>query len=1448
MSVSLSVERDRIQRQVEELEQSLSVSNAELELLSSETDDGSDGDDDEEDEESAAGLLAQRDKIQKEIQNLEDVLGPHSPLALSDDDSSSDESELGLSLSVDSCLQMNLVYQQVVQETLDQLETLLTENHRQQRELVSQLSGPIRESSREQPARSSFQQPINVYLGRFLKPYFKDKLTGLGPPANQEAKEKASRMTGCMDDRKVKMKRWESWQKTLLIHSVCRDSMKRLIQPKLSKVNYLSQKLSSAGETDRQQLREQIDSLEREINLLRAKKEAELIGDRYEEHDWQKISNIDFEGTKDAEDIRGFWQNFLHPSINKSRWSQKEAELLKDICRRHGDRRWDTIAKELGTGRTAFMCLQMFQRFVPGSLRRGSWTLEEDVLLRELVDKMRIGNFIPYTQISYFMEGRDPTQLIYRWNQVLDPSLKRGPWTKEEDQLLLRAVSHHGEKNWWKIRLEVPGRTDGGCRDRYHDCLKGGMKKGAFDKQEKELLLQLVEKHGVGRWTKIASEIPHRFDAQCLREWKKMSAPPAQKDKMRRNPAKSRGGQKKETKVSARRSIRRRLMTLKEEEESSEEEEEMAVQYMDSDDETKMEVVDRERTDEEEEEEQQQEEEEEYTFSPLQDWIPAEKSEPLSSLTFRPVLLSSSSSSHRGKPVRSTVLGRFGRSVLLGPPPRELPREEHHSCSAMLMVSPEQLRSHLDRRALRFHNRTRQNPPGRVTDTAIGFELQTAVTPWIGNLLIPARGRPTATDALRERGEGAGLSSTPVFMLLLQTMSVDVAGCKDMIEQRKKRVVLLTPPPDPSTVKKVNPKTVAGLLQRRKAMKEEQQEVQQRLLQQLQLAQQEKHKLQQATSRPPSLLLHLPPNISPQAPPSSLPPSSCSAGVAPPPPSHSLTALPVYVIHNVTPTCSQQAPPPSLNQAVSIISMPSTPSPKPSCTAPNPASGRDQKEAELQKASCRHDELKDDAASPPRCTAPIQPLAPPSSLTTPPAASPARGQRRGRKRARGEEQQQVTSSEEQAVGGASTGTGVVQEGKRVRKPSHKARALQEVTKAKADAKMKRTSSSSPEQKRTHRSHSKQEVVTQTQPLAPPPGMQLLPGQSMWVMTPAGLVQLVQAPSQGLQLVLIPSAPLPRPPRKRPLALPALQSPQPPSVSVPVHLPALTHPLPAPPTCYSKPPPSVLPFAPPPGSSPLCPLQPPSKVFLPYKDAVSVDPSEQPPLRKEGLQFDPSLMSLEPRAALCDWLSGRRGVVVPGAGVALPYLPPFVSSLSMLSALLRAKTSLTKSSLQLLSRGSKGRRPQPRPEAPPPPDQPDSTSDCRRAEGQPAPSVRSDPPEEAEQEAELVAAVRQLVAERFSGNPAHQLLKARFLSCFTVPALLATMQPFTEKPVASLANQEEEEREDEEELKKIKERGRCRRAERSSLLCDDSGAPANHFSGIIKTCGPDWNGPVETRPD
>ncbi|XP_035798522.2 snRNA-activating protein complex subunit 4-like isoform X2 [Amphiprion ocellaris] len=1546
-------QRNRIQQQVKQLQERLNQN--ELELLSSETDDVSDDEDLEDDVgqtgQCAAGLVAQRDQIQKEIQNLEDVLGPLSPISpisVSDDDDSSSDESVGLSLSVDSCLQMNLVYQQVVQETLNLLETHLLHNQRQQvdthllhnqrqrvdthllhnqrqqKELLFQLSGPIRESPREQSAPSSYQQPITMYLGRFLKPYFKDKLTGLGPPANQETKEKVSRMTGCLDDRKLKVKRWESWQKTLLIHSVSRDNLRRLIQPKLSKVDYLTQKQSSAVQTDRQHLREQIDSLEREIDLLRGKKEEELIGGRYEEHDWQKISNIDFEGTKDANDIRRFWQNFLHPSINKNRWSPEEVQHLKEVSRRQGDRHWDVIATELGTGRTAFMCLQMFQRFVSDSLRRGSWTPSEDVLLRELVEKMRIGNFIPYTQMSYFMEGRDPAQLIYRWNQVLDPSLRRGPWTKEEDQLLLRAVSRYGEKNWWKIRLEVPGRTDSSCRDRYHDSLKAGLKRGAFTRQERDLLLRLVEKHGVGHWAKIAAEIPHRFDAQCLREWKKLNRPAKKQKKAKRS-----GGGEKKKKDTTKKNIRRRLKTMKkkeeEEEEESSEEEEMVIPYMDSDDEKKTVV--------EERSEEQQEEEEEFSFPPMQDWIPAGRPEPSSSLSFCPVLLPSSTDTLSGAPVRSTIVGKFSCSSVFGPPPRALQQDERYSSAAMMMVSPEELRVHLQRQAHRFNHRSsrrrrrvhagKQPLLGRVTDVGVGYQLQAAVTPWVGNLLIPTNAKRTAADVLRENGQKKSISLTPVFLLLLQAANVDILGCKEMIEQRKSKVLLLTPPPDPDTIKLRDPKTVAGMLQLRDAMKEQTQWAEQAsILQQLHAIQQQKKLHMQepcpALIQPmkppqhhPSLLLQMPPQMPPQMSPQMSPQISLQVPPQMSPqmsPQISLQVPPQMPPQMGPQMCPQISPqmfpsmPPQMRPQISLQMRPQmspqmhpqmlpamspqmsphavfVPRPVLQQLLPSSPAGDGVGDGAVRIQGTRtllevpqSAQIQNIILLPPQKLLPLQLVAPPPaaaaapvrldashvsidssnervsstqnlSLALPPCVrtnhsapfliehdyyvplpgqpSPAPKLPNTAGRERGEESQPVTSSQDNQWVDR-TGTGVILEGKRVRKPTQKARALQESTEAKAEAKKRRTSG----QKCRRRS----EVTPLVQPVAP--GWHLLPSHSLWVMTPAGLVQLAEAPPQSLQLPLVPPPP-PVPQAPPPLLLPSggPKSPQSLAVSVP-----MTRPLTAPPTCHYKPRPS--PIVPNPAPIPFCPPPPPPKLPFPYKGVVRVDPAEPPPLRREPLLFDPALMFLEPQAQVRDWLSGKRGVSVPGAGVALPYLPPFVSSLSTLSALLQSKKSLTKASLQLLCRGSEPRHPRTTPDIPearqPPPDLPDSTSDLRPSEEQPAPSASSAQQQQEDEEATMVEAVRHLVAERFSGNPAYQLLKARFLSCFTVPALLATVQPITGKTVDWPANQEEEE-----EPREARQRGQ-RRVQRSLLLSDASGAPANHFSGITSAdrTGPD----------
>uniref|UniRef100_A0A8C6X9C6 Small nuclear RNA activating complex polypeptide 4 n=1 Tax=Naja naja TaxID=35670 RepID=A0A8C6X9C6_NAJNA len=383
----------------------------------------------------------------------------------------SEEEEVNLPQTPETCLQMNLVYQEVIQEKIEEINSLLAQNKKQQEKLTWELAG-----TKGIKSSNGKSLPANMFLGHFMKPYFKDKTSGFGPPANDDAREKAQQGIKSFEELiTVKCK----GLRTAQMLSNCRC-------------------VSSGSST---------------------LPEETLLGNRHDKHDWDKIANINFEGTRNASELRKYWQNYEHPNINKKEWSEEEIEKLKEIAVRHGGLHWEAIAQELGTQRTAFQCLQKFQSYNK-DFKRSEWSPEEDQMLRQLVQEMRVGNHIPYRKMAYYMEGRDSAQLIYRWTKRVDPNLKRGAWTPKEDALLLKAVAKYGEREWYKIRVEVPGRNDLQCRDRYLHSLHYDIKKGKWSQEEEEKLIELTEKYGRGHWAKIASELPHRSGSQCLSKWK----------------------------------------------------------------------------------------------------------------------------------------------------------------------------------------------------------------------------------------------------------------------------------------------------------------------------------------------------------------------------------------------------------------------------------------------------------------------------------------------------------------------------------------------------------------------------------------------------------------------------------------------------------------------------------------------------------------------------------------------------------------------------------------------------------------------------------------------------------------------------------------------------------------------------------------------------------------
>ncbi|PKK24392.1 small nuclear RNA activating complex, polypeptide 4, 190kDa, partial [Columba livia] len=738
--LDLDAEREKIRREIEELERSLEPGATSVEVTVSDSslssDDGEDDGSDSHDEMEVEGEA----------------------------DSSDDDLESSLPQDPETCLQMNHVYQEVIQEKIEEVELLIAQNKEQQKEIMCELGGP-----KMAKARDGRNLPANVFLGHFMKPYFKDKTTGIGPPSNEDAKEKAAQ--GIKSFEQLISTKWKSKEKTLLQQSIASDRLQRLLQPKLLKMSYWNQKLDKVKtEMEKQILEKQIKEVEQEIEAINQLPESELLGNRFDEHDWEKISNIHFDGQRSSEELRRFWQNSEHPSINKKEWTEEEIERLKQIAAKHGYLDWQTIAQELG-----------------------------------LVQEMRVGSHIPYKKIAYYMEGRDSAQLIYRWTKSVDPSLKKGPWTSREDAMLLAAVKKYGERDWYKIRTEVPGRSDAQCRDRYLKALHCDVKKGKWSLEEEGQLIELVQKHGLGHWSKIASQLPHRTGSQCLSKWKLMI------------------GSKKKSRPTKRRHV----------EESS------------SSSESSSEDVELDLTDSSEEETTKEEEtkkKEERAIPSIDLWIPTQTNTQESNKgryqtpsLFPPVSEVPSAIGDKGKVADkpselNTLLRGIARPYstdVVVRNPEEIMNKAFRCGKQVLRVSLENVRRALrnntcfQRRILakmlksptaltkksgdstsgqkvqglqNITEKTYRQERGRLRRLNLDRRLLMAVTPWVGDVLLPCTFQTghmgfhqTKAESIQEKIKSVSLASTPLFTLFLQLFQIDTNGCMKIIRERRQR-------------------------------------------------------------------------------------------------------------------------------------------------------------------------------------------------------------------------------------------------------------------------------------------------------------------------------------------------------------------------------------------------------------------------------------------------------------------------------------------------------------------------------------------------------------------------------------------------------------------------------------------------------------------------------------
>ncbi|XP_047311825.1 myb-related protein 306-like [Impatiens glandulifera] len=97
--------------------------------------------------------------------------------------------------------------------------------------------------------------------------------------------------------------------------------------------------------------------------------------------------------------------------------------------------------------------------------------------------------------------------------------LKKGPWTPEEDIILVSYIQQNGPSNWRAVPTNTGlPRCSKSCRLRWTNYLRPGIKRGNFNEREENMIIHLQALLG-NRWAAIASYLPQRTDNDIKNFW-----------------------------------------------------------------------------------------------------------------------------------------------------------------------------------------------------------------------------------------------------------------------------------------------------------------------------------------------------------------------------------------------------------------------------------------------------------------------------------------------------------------------------------------------------------------------------------------------------------------------------------------------------------------------------------------------------------------------------------------------------------------------------------------------------------------------------------------------------------------------------------------------------------------------------------------------------------------
>lgn len=238
-------------------------------------------------------------------------------------------------------------------------------------------------------------------------------------------------------------------------------------------------------------------------------------------------------------------RNFTRFLFNSGKWTQEEKRKLFEAANRINIEEkqreqkgrlpsgtWKEISSYVG-GRSGSSCQVKYKREVS---KKGIWTIDDKQRLAEAVKLSLYENQgkLPYgtwTKISKAVGGRYSSLCRGAWLDSLNPGLRHGKWTPDEDERLKSLVEELGTGKWTLLAEKLAnGRTGVKCRQRWLD-ISSNRNVGKWTTEEVNKLIQGHKEYG-NQWSRIAAEfVKTRSPRCCFQKWQTMTVSSEMKGK-----------------------------------------------------------------------------------------------------------------------------------------------------------------------------------------------------------------------------------------------------------------------------------------------------------------------------------------------------------------------------------------------------------------------------------------------------------------------------------------------------------------------------------------------------------------------------------------------------------------------------------------------------------------------------------------------------------------------------------------------------------------------------------------------------------------------------------------------------------------------------------------------------------------------------------------------------